>query len=125
MERYEKIEETNWLSIGIWEGADVAAKKIQSESDDKEFLEEAIMLQTISHPHIVVYHGIFIDDKKTTWIITEYMSEGGLDRLLRVKKEAFSQNDLINISKQICSGMIYLSQQGIIHVKLYLFLLFM
>ena len=92
----------------------VAAKKFLPR-ELKNSLKEANILQNLSILY-VTYHGIYQDEEQTTWIITEYMDKGGLDQLLKIEKKLFTKIDLVSISQQISSGMIYLSQQGIVHV---------
>lgn len=97
---------------GTWEGTTVAAKKYFELSLN---LKEADILKKVRHPNIINYLGIYKDLEGTKWMITEYMDKGSLDKLLQTEKNSITLVDLLNISRQICGGMIYLGQKGIVH----------
>lgn len=92
---------------GKWKGSDVALKKMMDGSADID--GEIQILSQLNHMNIVRLFGSF-----GGYIVTEYVSNGSLDEYLKQSK-TLGAADLIEISLQICAGMIYLQQHSVIH----------
>ncbi len=57
-------------------------------------------IRNLSHPHVVQFHGIYIDEKETThnkYMITEYMENGSVIQTLEQKDKTLSVLDLLNM----------------------------
>jgi len=100
---------------GRWNSVDVALKKLKTDEEVEGFFREAATLMSLNHPNIVQFLGIYIDSKdRAQYIVTEFMSLGALDTLLREKGE-MSTEVLIDMAEQIVAGMLYLETKSIVH----------
>jgi len=100
---------------GEWNGnTDVALKKLKSTEEMQSFFREATALLLLRHPNIVQFIGVFTDRDNSKYIVTEFLSLGSLDILLR-KNKTFPLEVLLDMATQICQGMICLEKKNIIH----------
>lgn len=53
------------------------------EKEQEDFLKEAITMEQLNHPNIVIFVGV-VTLSEPKMIITEYMENGSLDRYLQV-----------------------------------------
>lgn len=60
-------------------------------------------------------YGLYTDPERGTFIVMEYMEEGGLDKFLRSHKKEVELIDLLDFGCQITLGMGYLVEKSIIH----------
>ncbi len=72
----------------------MALKTIQG-GEYKEFLTEALMLQSLNHPNILRFFGVFTNKENQHFIVTEYMAEGSLQRLVEVQRNNVSSSELM------------------------------
>lgn len=83
---------------GRWQGTtDVALKKLRDMESLEDFQREATMLQSLTHPNIVQFLGLFTDTNQNTYIVTEYLAKGSLDSLLRKEKQHLTTVDLLGM----------------------------
>lgn len=96
-------------------GDEVAIKEIFIEDDDNilELMQEIDLLKILKHKNIVKYHG-FIRNEKKMLIFLEYCSGGSLRHLYK-KKGPLKESQVIELLKQVITGLIYLHQQGVVH----------
>jgi len=125
--KYTKIESIQMLESigggnfgevyhGKWNGTtDVALKQLKANEHFKEFIQEAAMLQSLNHPNIVRFFGIHTTPNGAHFLVMEYMRKGSLDKVLRAEKKQIFLADLLSMTKDAASGMVYLHQQGIVH----------
>jgi serine/threonine protein kinase len=101
---------------GLWkEKAPVAVKCLKLETlSAYQFLEEATMLKKLQHSHIIQLHGV-CSEESAPYIVTELMINGNLLEYLRNESKSLKFIQLISMSLQVASGMIYLEEQGVIH----------
>jgi serine/threonine protein kinase len=93
---------------GKWNNMEVAIKKLKVEDEDS-FKREVTVLNSLRHPYIMMFYGLSSDDQDNNYIITEYVSHGGLDKLIYGKKKVkFSEK--VRIMLEIAKGMTYLHQ---------------
>ncbi len=114
----------------------VAVKMLKEEATDdliKDFEREAGLLAEFDHPNIVKLLGVCAIGKPMC-LLFEFMAKGDLNAYLRscspsnyiVKSTGsttsstwsdvkISHVEQVNISKQICSGMVYLSDRRFVH----------
>lgn len=116
------------------EFTNVAVKMLKDEASDdllKDFEREACLLSEFDHPNIVKLLGVCALGRPMC-LLFEYMGQGDLNEFLRScspgnyiirnieKDDTFmdsrlSHMDLINIARQIASGMVYLSDRKFVH----------
>jgi cell division control protein CDC15 len=96
-------------------GDEVAVKEIFIEDDDNilELMQEIDLLKILKHKNIVKYHG-FIRNEKKMLIFLEYCSGGSLRHLYK-KTGPLTEKKVIELMKQVISGLIYLHEQGVVH----------
>jgi len=101
---------------GLWNGTPVACKIIQRE---KSLNTELELLQNLNHPNVGRVYGAF-DDEVHTYLVMELCTKGMLNTFLSqpTTQENLKLRDLLNIIIDVCNGMIYLSEQNIIHRNL-------
>uniref|UniRef100_A0A0K2T6A4 receptor protein-tyrosine kinase n=1 Tax=Lepeophtheirus salmonis TaxID=72036 RepID=A0A0K2T6A4_LEPSM len=119
----------------------VAVKMLKEEATDdllRDFEKEAILLSEFDHPNIVRLYGVCAIGKPMC-LLFEYMAKGDLNSYLRsntpdnyiVRKPngislgsnqssfmtdiKVSHVEQVSISKQICNGMVYLSDRKYVH----------
>ncbi|KAK3097533.1 hypothetical protein FSP39_010504 [Pinctada imbricata] len=98
-----------------------------SEESKSNFDREAELLTTLQNENIVTFHGVCIDSE-ISMMIFEYMENGDLNNYLRshgpdaksltkssVLIKPLSKIELLHISNQIASGMMYLASQHFVH----------
>ena len=105
---------------GLWKGKiPVAVKCLKLETlSAHQFLEEATMLKKLQHSHnIIQLHGV-CSEESVPYIVTELMINGNLLEYLRNEGSSPTFTQLISMSLQVASGMIYLEEQGVIHRNL-------
>jgi serine/threonine protein kinase len=101
---------------GLWkEKTPVAVKCLKLGTlSARQFLEEATMLKRLQHSHIIQLHGVCYEES-VPYIVTELMINGNLLKYLRSEGKSLKFTQLISMSLQVASGMIYLEEQGVIH----------
>jgi serine/threonine protein kinase len=81
------------------------------------FLNEAVALDRVRHPNCInrLGHGTALDlnGRSFHYLILEYMPGGDLSALCR--NRPLNQDDALNYIEQICSGLAFAHQQGVIH----------
>ena len=121
----------------------VAVKMLKEDSSEdvlKDFEREACMLSEFEHPHIVRLLGVCAI-RKPMCLLFEFMSRGDLSSYLRAcspnsyltEKSSIaatttassgtscngevkiSHIEQVQIAKQVCSGMVYLSDRKFVH----------
>jgi len=103
---------------GMWNNATLVAVKTLKDgttTSSAEFMQEAQIMKTLRHKHLVQLYAI-CSDKTPFYIITEFMCNG--DLLNYLKKEpgmSLTLPTLIDMTAQVASGMSYLEHQGYIH----------
>ena len=121
-------------SIGKEDFTLIAVKMLKEDASDdlqSDFEREASLMANFSHPNIVKLLGVCAIGKPMC-LLFEFMSKGDLNEFLRrcspehyithSHSDLFGYEvanidlvDLLYISKQISSGMVYLSTKGYVH----------
>jgi WD40 repeat protein len=103
---------------GIWQGIEVACKKIKTSVTGnylKEFQREANILTKLRSPYIVHFWGISLE-KNTPYIIMELCQESLFDRLHSTQEITWEIR--ISWGERIAYGLAYLHKNKIIHLDL-------
>jgi len=101
----------------LYKGKIVAVKdlkpEIVSENEIKGFVAEADLMRNLSeHPNVVQFIGLIA---QPFCIITEYMAGGDLLTYVENHKQEIKMQQKILWMKMIVSGMLHLTNQGIVH----------
>ena len=103
-----QVYKGKWLKIDLF----VAIKTLHLThfNDDmkKKLTNELLILKSVSHPNIVKFYGVCVDEDQYS-LITEYASLHSLFDLLEEKKK-FSSPEQLSIGIQIATGINYLHQ---------------
>lgn len=106
------------MFLGTYNGEEVAIKVLSPENLNKsawdEFKQEIYMLREVDHPNIVRFIGSCTKPPQF-YIITECMSRGSLFDFLHNEHNVLDLPMLLKFALDVCSGMSYLHQKGIIH----------
>ena len=90
---------------------------IMSLKDDhkglQDFLAEAVIMTSLSHPNLVKLIGVSVDEKPM-YIITEFMEKGSLLEYLR-SRFVIQKSHQIGFAQNVCSGMAYLEHKDLVH----------
>jgi Tol biopolymer transport system component len=82
----------------------------------KRFLAEARATMRLAHEYIVRTHNVF-QEGGNYYIVMECMSGGSLEERLR-EKDALSVDEAVRIATEVCVGLDYAHQRGIVHCDL-------
>jgi serine/threonine protein kinase len=96
----------------------VAIKKMSKSelrrNDFEEQVKREIIIQgSLHHPNILRLFGYFWDNEYV-YLIVEYASEGELYTILQ-KNKGIPEDQVSVIIRQVCSGLLYLHENNIIH----------
>eukprot|EP01113_Clastostelium_recurvatum_P030190 TRINITY_DN3657_c0_g1_i6.p1 TRINITY_DN3657_c0_g1~~TRINITY_DN3657_c0_g1_i6.p1 ORF type:complete len:737 (-),score=150.46 TRINITY_DN3657_c0_g1_i6:58-2268(-) len=83
----------------------------------RELMHEASIFRTLRHPNIINYYGLYEDPHtREVSIVTQYMSEGSLDKFLT--KTVLSDRQTLQLARDVCAGMLQLENHRIVHCDL-------
>lgn len=103
---------------GIYNNTEVAVKIIKNisrkEDSEKAFFEEAGIMITLRHPHIVLFMGACFQNPNL-FLVTEYLSNGSVRELLDDKDIIIEPEHIRKFLIDSCKGMTYLHSRKIIH----------
>jgi serine/threonine protein kinase/ankyrin repeat protein len=101
---------------GVWQGTtQVAMKRLSDATHARAFEKEAMLLRDLRHPNVVMFLGLFHDDRGEMWIVTEFLSHGSLRHMLQRVGARVTSSALLLMAKDGAAGMKYLSQNHILH----------
>jgi serine/threonine protein kinase len=99
--------------LGEWNGTtQVACKTIKRKVGNESIEDEARILQSLKHPNIVTYFGLY-NDSDYTYMVTEYLPKGSL--LDFIRNNFPPEENLITLSISASSGASYLQTRNVIH----------
>ncbi|CAN6344490.1 unnamed protein product [Urochloa humidicola] len=106
------------LYHGTYLGEDVAVKVLRAEHLNKnvwnEFTQEVYILREVQHTNVVRFIGACTKPPQFC-IITEYMSGGSLYDFVHKQHNVLNLTTLLKFAVDVCRGMCYLHERGIIH----------
>ncbi|KAK3139388.1 hypothetical protein QOZ80_5AG0382470 [Eleusine coracana subsp. coracana] len=106
------------LFHGTYLGEDVAVKVLRAEHLNKnvlnEFTQEVYILREVQHTNVVRFIGACTKPPQFC-IITEYMSGGSLYDFVHKQHNILELTTLLKFAVDVCRGMCYLHERGIIH----------
>uniref|UniRef100_UPI00358E9C57 receptor tyrosine-protein kinase erbB-4-like isoform X2 n=1 Tax=Myxine glutinosa TaxID=7769 RepID=UPI00358E9C57 len=107
---------------GVWtpEGEDVkipVAIKVLREGTspkaNKDFLDEAYIMASMSHAHLVRLLGVCLTPR--VQLVTQLMPLGCLLEYVREHRDSIGSQLLLNWAVQIAKGMLYLEERRLVH----------
>ncbi|KAF8607562.1 kinase-like protein [Ceratobasidium sp. AG-I] len=102
---------------GVWEGADVAVKRLVDETSDQIFLKQVKLWLELRHPHVLQLFGASDIDFKPLYFVTQYFRHGNINQYLSKSDEeerSIEANSYLQIH-EISLGMQYLHGRKLIH----------
>lgn len=99
---------------GDWRGTPVALKRLRMEENLDDLLMEIQVLSSLNHLNVVRLLGLYTSENDVTYIVTEFVEEGSLQKLLQ-SSPPLEITSVLRIAKQIVIGMMYLVKNNIIH----------
>jgi predicted Ser/Thr protein kinase len=98
-------------------GRDVAIKTIMAgsafgEEARQRFEREARVTGTLNHPHIVTVYE-FGQAEDVHFLVMEYVEGDTLEGI--IQKRSLSRGDLMEVLAQVCDGLAYAHDHGVIH----------
>jgi len=75
---------------------------------ETDFLHEIRVCVELQHPNLVMVMGCIVDCEGPPSLVTEYMEHGSLRDVLRNRSFCFEGEILLNILKDIATGMVFL-----------------
>ncbi|KAI7871701.1 kinase-like domain-containing protein [Spinellus fusiger] len=107
-------------ALDLRTGQMVAVKRIKlnvtRKEDVNDVLQEAQLLQSLTHPNIVMYKG-FIQTHHHIHIVLEYVENGSLLSTLKAFK-SFPEALVAGYCQRILEGLTYLHAQDVVHCDL-------
>ncbi|XP_078483444.1 tyrosine-protein kinase Yes-like [Ciona intestinalis] len=101
------------LTIGEYNGMEVAIKQIKQESNGDDLVNEAEIMKMLNHDNVLKIIGMVMS--QPVCLLVEFMIKGNLQEVLQMGKEKdFTMAELLDIGVQIASAMIHLEQRKII-----------
>ncbi|CAL2035173.1 unnamed protein product [Caenorhabditis brenneri] len=102
---------------GTYRGKLVAVKRYRAlafgcKSETDMLCREVSILSRLSHPNVVAFVGTSLDDPSQFAIITEFVENGSLFRLLHEEKRVLDPTFRLRISLDIARGMRYLHESA-------------
>ncbi|KAK3582886.1 hypothetical protein CHS0354_009692 [Potamilus streckersoni] len=100
-------------------GQFVAIKSLKNAIQDDSFLEDIKTLINHTHKNLVQVYGMVAEEKQCM-IVTELMAKGSLLLYVRKHKQTLIRNasTMLEMCQQICTGMVFLEEQKIVHRNL-------
>ena len=101
---------------GKYKGEKVAIKSLKDDHKGlQDFLAEASVMTSLSHPNLVNLIGVSVD-QKPVYIITEFMEKGSLIEYLRSRgRSVIQRSHQIGFAKDVVNGMAYLERKDLVH----------
>uniref|UniRef100_A0A1I7UJQ2 Protein kinase domain-containing protein n=1 Tax=Caenorhabditis tropicalis TaxID=1561998 RepID=A0A1I7UJQ2_9PELO len=102
---------------GTYRGKLVAVKRYRAmafgcKSETDMLCREVSILSRLSHPNVVAFVGTSLDDPSQFAIITEFVENGSLFRLLHEEKRVLDPAFRLRISLDVARGMRYLHESA-------------
>lgn len=87
---------------------------VDDEADLTQYSVEVTILSELKHTNIVGMHEAFYYDSKF-WMYLEYCEVGAVDNIIHELEHGLSEPQIQSISKQMCTGLKFLHDNGVIH----------
>lgn len=104
----------------LWKGHfqhNLVLIKFLSQRNVTDFLQEAEVLKTVAHPHVIKLHGLCSTSAKP-FIVFDLVKHINLLNYLHDVGCTLTRTKMLQMSSQIANGMVFLQKQGIIHRNL-------
>ncbi|KAG8765331.1 hypothetical protein FRC12_007553 [Ceratobasidium sp. 428] len=98
---------------GVWEGANVAVKRLVEETSEQIFMKQVKLWLGLRHPHVLQLFGASSVDSKPLYFVTQLFRHGNINQYL-AKSEAPGR-ERGRLLHEIALGMQYLHGRKITH----------
>ncbi|TRY50136.1 Serine/Threonine protein kinase [Cryptosporidium tyzzeri] len=112
---YGKVYKAIWTTRGITVAVK-AFRKRDKHALAREFYSELSIISRIRHPNVTLFLGVVMSPLYC--LVTELVPNGSLFDLLHTKNLYLTSTQLLKISRDICCGMAYLHENGVLHCDL-------
>ena len=92
---------------------DLASEETDNEEIMERFMREAQAAGKLTHPNIITIFDVGREED-LTYIVMQYIEGPSLQRLI-AHGEKFSVPEVIKLMEQVCNGLDYAHQNGIVH----------
>ncbi len=92
---------------------DLASEETDNEEIMQRFMREAQAAGKLTHPNIITIFDVGREED-LTYIVMQYIEGPSLQRLI-AQGEKFSIPDVVKLMEQVCNGLDYAHQNGIVH----------
>jgi WD40 repeat protein/predicted Ser/Thr protein kinase len=116
---YGKVYKLQWKNASNNSAQWVAMKVLKpttSNTIQRQFKREALMLASFKHPYIVQLHGINFSDKMR--IVMEYVPGGSLQNVLNQQTQAFPVIKQCRYALDIAYGLAFIHECNVLHLDL-------
>ena len=101
---------------GTWRGRAVAVKQLKAaglpsavkQQLASELACEATLMSRLSHPHVVRFVGLSLEDDATPWVLTELCAGGSLHTLLLDGAQELGWELKMGLGRDLACGVAYL-----------------
>lgn len=87
---------------------------VDDEADLTQYSVEVTILSELKHTNVVGMHEAFFYDSKF-WMYLEYCEVGAVDNIIHELEHGLSEPQIQSITKQMCTGLKFLHDNGVIH----------
>ncbi|KAG9127149.1 hypothetical protein FRC07_000476 [Ceratobasidium sp. 392] len=98
---------------GVWEGANVAVKRLAEETSEQIFMKQVKLWLGLRHPHVLQLFGASSVDSRPLYFVTQLFQHGNINQYI-AKTEAPGR-ERGRLLHEIALGMQYLHGRKIIH----------
>lgn len=86
-----------------------------SEEEKKETLDEAKIMENLSHPNIIHFREVYKTKRGKLCIVMDYADGGDLQKYLKETKKYLKEEQILNWFTQICLAIKHVHDRKILH----------
>ncbi|KAL7068598.1 protein kinase domain-containing protein [Cryptosporidium serpentis] len=112
---YGRVYRGTWITRGITVAVK-AFRKRDKVTLAREFYSELSVVSRLRHPNVTLFLGVVMSPLYC--LVTELVPCGSLFDLLHIKGISMTSTHVLRIAREICCGMAYLHEHGVLHCDL-------